>query len=476
MARRRSRRRNPMPLTGAILVSNPRRRVRRSIKVRANMSNWMKKQYHAWKRGAGKSMRGKTGSRSAFFSSIAGAKASRRSARKTRSAKMALRKQRFGGMSRRAYKKSRKTRMKSARAAFSALPKNYGKLHGAARKSAYKKRSHKRAKSGRIMSPAQLAALAKGRAARKAGRSTSVAVRANGRRGRGRFSRRSSFRRNGVAFRRNSGIPGMGFVTGLVGRVPVIGGAVAQALPTAVLALVGGYVNNKFVAPYVAKYIPAQVSMLSGTLTGSAVAAAAKLGGRFLPASVQGIVNTVAAASVLAGVLSDLTNFAKGRGWAGLSLSGLSLGDGMAYELGGVATMSGVSAGEYGDAEYGDAYYSGPDLDSTEGDAALSGEYGWFGTFGKPPKRASGPRRPYSRHAGKQGHRWAWLIKLVGFQNFQKIVALPADRRTQVIGQLRQQALQSMPNLLAAPQPQGEQMSLSEELGYAGLMAVGGGF
>jgi hypothetical protein len=128
-----------------------------------------------------------------------------------------------------------------------------------------------------------------------------------------------------------------------------------------------------------------------------------------------------------------------------------------------------------------DAYFSGPDLDSAEGDAALSGAYGWFGVFGQPPRRATGPRRAYSRHAGKRGHRWAWLVKLVGFENFQRIVALEPQRRLAVIHAIRQQAIESIPRLLGPEGVPGTEALLGEQgpdlsgLGYGALLYSGGG-
>jgi hypothetical protein len=48
-----------------------------------------------------------------------------------------------------------------------------------------------------------------------------------------------------------------------------------------------------------------------------------------------------------------------------------------------------------------------------------------------------------SRHAGREGHRWGWLIKLVGWQGFQRITALPPSDRCAVIEQMRVAAIEA---------------------------------
>lgn len=104
---------------------------------------------------------------------------------------------------------------------------------------------------------------------------------------------------------------------------------------------------------------------------------------------------------------------------------------------------------EYGDAQESDAYISGDDFDDEEGQAFIDGPRAFFDRFGRPARVASRVRGPYSRHAGKRGHRWAWLVKLIGFQKAAEIASLPADRRMSVLSALKRQAVASLPALMA---------------------------
>jgi hypothetical protein len=121
-----------------------------------------------------------------------------------------------------------------------------------------------------------------------------------------------------------------------------------------------------------------------------------------------------------------------------------------AVHMGGVH-LSGL-ASDYADAHFGDAYMCGEDLHPEECAAAIAGERYFFNKFGKSPQRITGKQSIYSRHAGRQGHRFGWLIKMVGFANFQKIAALPPHQRRQVIARLRKKAMASVPQAVAAAQ------------------------
>jgi hypothetical protein len=79
---------------------------------------------------------------------------------------------------------------------------------------------------------------------------------------------------------------------------------------------------------------------------------------------------------------------------------------------------------------------------------------------------------------------------MIGFANFQKIAALPPHQRRQVIGRLRQQAIQSLPKIIAeaqAAQPALETASLPidgaanavggvDGIQYGALMFAGNGY
>jgi hypothetical protein len=131
---------------------------------------------------------------------------------------------------------------------------------------------------------------------------------------------------------------------------------------------------------------------------------------------------------------------------SGDDMGSIALGDGGAFQIQNLGYHGDHSAlsSMYADSAMADAYFSGPDLDGVEGEAALAGASTFMGTFGAAPVRAAGQRRMQSRHAGLRGHRWGWLVKMVGFENFQKIVALPPEQRVGVIKQLREQAMASV--------------------------------
>lgn len=114
----------------------------------------------------------------------------------------------------------------------------------------------------------------------------------------------------------------------------------------------------------------------------------------------------------------------------------------------GVVEYGAVVGAEYGDAMPADAEDSGADFNAAEGQALIDGPRSWFRRFGRSPQRAMGVRTAKSRHAGREGHRWGWLIKLVGMDKAAQIAALPPERRLQVIAALRKQAVDSLANLM----------------------------
>jgi hypothetical protein len=102
-----------------------------------------------------------------------------------------------------------------------------------------------------------------------------------------------------------------------------------------------------------------------------------------------------------------------------------------------------------------------------------------------------------SRHAGREGHRWGWLIKLVGMDKAQQIAALSPEKRVEVIARLRKAALESLANSLNAaavqttaqvapaqnllPAPQDAGLDLTGAVGaasgaYGATMYAGGGY
>ena len=173
----------------------------------------------------------------------------------------------------------------------------------------------------------------------------------------------------------------------------------------------------------------------------------------------------------------------------GVDLSGVSalgdlaftnvsaLGDGMAYET---APLSAAASSEdYGQASLVDAQYSGADFSVEEGEALLNGRRSFAQRFGNPPMRMSGrPTAGPSHLAGRDGHRWGWLVRMIGWQKASAIAALPAKRRVQFLKKLRQAAVASYTQLMQEAQVlQAETQSANAEFrpaaGYSASGATG---
>jgi hypothetical protein len=163
-------------------------------------------------------------------------------------------------------------------------------------------------------------------------------------------------------------------------------------------------------------------------------------------------------------------------------------GDGMAYEIGGFSSPFDDAASAYGSAELADAQHAGADLDVAEGQAACAGPQEWTNRFGHPPHRVNAmggsPGAP-SHLAGRRGHRWGWLIKLIGFKKFQRLAALPPKQRLTLIKKMRSAAIITMQRelkpQLPAPSPEfvsGHTANMAEtangaDSSYAGMLFAG---
>lgn len=165
----------------------------------------------------------------------------------------------------------------------------------------------------------------------------------------------------------------------------------------------------------------------------------------------------------LSGMFGGLGGIAlENRGLGGIAMDnqgmfgGLGYGDGMAYEVASLAppSFSGFDQGvsDYAGASPADALYSGADLDVEEGQAACAGQPAYTAKFGYPPSRISpmGGQVTHSHLAGRQGHRWGWLIKMIGFNRFQQIAALPPARRLAILRKMRAAALAAYKQELGA--------------------------
>ena len=129
--------------------------------------------------------------------------------------------------------------------------------------------------------------------------------------------------------------------------------------------------------------------------------------------------------------------------------AGFVYGDGGSYDVVPLAGMhySGAHdnphcAGLYMDARPIDAAMAGADLSNHEMNAAQHSEEAYVNSFETPALRAANTDH-YSRHAGKHGHRWGWLIKVLGWPRFQSLVMLPKSKRQQVIAKIKRASIRS---------------------------------
>jgi hypothetical protein len=293
-----------------------------------------------------------------------------------------------------------------------------------------------------------------------------VAFRTNARkirRGTGKGKRRvKGFRRNGVAFRSNGvafrtngrkgrhgtprrrngkgkvGLALFAPVTKLVRKIPFVGPMIAPILVPAALGALG-LVGVHFALRAAAQYVPPQVGAyvfpigytLGGALFGAAL--------QFVPMLDAKTKRELAGAMIVGGAAVDAFRY---FGSADLP----AIGDGGLYAVGAIGAMgadgdSHAILSAYSGVALQDAAYSGADLDSAEGEAAISGARTWASRFpfAKRVNRVIGDR---SGCAGQHGHRWGWLIKLIGWDNFRALASSPPATRTAYIQQLRQYAMQ----------------------------------
>lgn len=130
----------------------------------------------------------------------------------------------------------------------------------------------------------------------------------------------------------------------------------------------------------------------------------------------------------------------------GIAMENYGFGDGMAYQVSPLA-MPDFSEGisEYSGASLADAITSGADLSVDEGNAAVLGKQAYLRRFGQPTVRmySMGAPKGRSHLAGRPGHRWGWLIKMIGFERFQSLAALPPQKRLAVIKKMRASAIEA---------------------------------
>jgi len=309
------------------------------------------------------------------------------------------------------------------------------------------------------------------------------------------LNRRRSLRRNGEG---GFNLAILRPVENIVAKFPILGSPVAKAMGYAAFGALAGAAHFYGVKAvrYVGGMLPAPVQKvgdflapvgysLTGVLANFAIQ---RLPIPFLSDEQK---RSLGVAAMIAGGVLDVFRALKGQS---SDLGDMDdLGDGGAYDvvplgaigegMGAIGEGMGVigygaigegmgDAGDYADAEAADAMYSGPDLDSYEGEAAMYGAHAYRSTFGAPPKRASRVASPLSRHAGKRGHRWGWLIKLVGWERFQQIAAMEPEARCMLIAELRKQAIATVQARVSSSSSMG---AIGEGMGGIGQGMAGFG-
>jgi hypothetical protein len=159
---------------------------------------------------------------------------------------------------------------------------------------------------------------------------------------------------------------------------------------------------------------------------------------------------------VIGGGYADYTSYAGGGDLGALALDNEGIfgalaldngyGDGMAYQLGAISSDD----ADYSQASLADAYYSGADFDLAEGQAVLKGQTEFRRRYGRAPVRVAshgGQSAGPSHLAGRTGHRWGWLVKMIGWSNVQRLAKLPPKERVHIIKGLRSNAITTFKQL-----------------------------
>ena len=151
-----------------------------------------------------------------------------------------------------------------------------------------------------------------------------------------------------------------------------------------------------------------------------------------------------------------------------------ALGD-LALTNGGFSAAS-ISSEDYGQACLADAYHSGADFSGPEGQALLNGRDSFRRQYGLPPIRNVSDPTQASHLAGREGHRWGWLVKTVGWDKARQLAALPPKQRVVLIAKLRKAAMASFNQLLVESKARAAEAAApnAELAGLSGAQGVSG--
>jgi hypothetical protein len=256
------------------------------------------------------------------------------------------------------------------------------------------------------------------------------------------------------------------------GAVPLVGGLLEAAPATTTAVLISGALAITGAGAYAMDRIPGgTASAVVGTAVGVMVlggaimdmdrAGGAMAWGESLWAGLTGGVSDAGEDFDEMGDFGeeeydDMGALALENGYGALALEN-GYGDGMAYELQSLAGAPDDSDDfvDYAQASLGDAYYSGADFDMGEGQALLNGKRAWRKRFGRPARRQSRKANACSHLAGKRGHRWGWMVKLIGWERTCALASLTPKRRVKAVKKVRAAAVAAFQDIKAHAQAEG---------------------
>ena len=467
---------NGAPLSGALFVSNPRRRKKASTKRRRKAASTRRRRITRRKRNPSAKRR------------IAARKAAATRKRNARRNALALRLNRrntAAAKRRAAARKAAATRRRNAMMRSRAAKKAAATRKRNARRNALALRMNRRKRNGT-----------------KRGMVRKTARRAYMKRNRRNGTHKGMVRktaRRAYVKRRNSAVSGFqnkafAGIKRFVGKIPVIGSTAQKFVAPLAFGAAAGVVHyygvkaiQRFAPRYAQVIAPVQFSV-----AGSFVAALLLMGNKIpglKKVSAETRQQVAAAALVVGGGLDAYRALSRTMGdlgaevplydFSGLGVDlgtevplydysglGVDLGDGGAFDvvplpqdMGSPALLTGSEI-DYSGAAMADAMMSPVDLSVAEGNAALAGPASWHARFGHAPVVRT-RHGVYSPYAGRPGHRFGWLIKLIGFDRFRRMAALPPGQRMALLAEMKQQAVALADSKIAA----GEMAGIGMDIG-----------
>jgi len=274
----------------------------------------------------------------------------------------------------------------------------------------------------------------------------------------GRGKGRRAAKKNPYGFRRNSGLSdSYDFLKQRVAtREGLMAAGTAIAVGAGFFYVTPMLADNVGRIPVVGQYVERAMDVAPYTLSGLLLGAAAVAAGYYTGQSRLGW--GLAAASAGAGISFDTLSYLNSRsGMGAIAYSGPAYGalevtnpgyGSLMVTQPGYGADEAAAASEYVDATEADAFQSTEDFDEDEGQALLGGPRAFFQRFGRPARVASRGQSVYSRHAGKPGHKWGFLIKLLGFRRVAEIAAMPVQQRLATLGDIRARCIAAFNSLM----------------------------